>query len=466
MKAVAAFWETLAAGGDSPAIIDGESRETISYQSLDRRVRDAVGRLRGCSRALVLLFANNDVGSIVGYLAALNAGHVLYLCPADARQSAGAGVLHAYRPELVLWKGEDPAAFLEHGYEYQDRIEGYLLLCRRDAGPEPLDESLRLLLSTSASTGSAKAVRLSGESLRLCAAQVAEALALTPEDRCLLSLPISYVYGLSVVNSTLHSRGSLVLLRGTLADPAAYPKIHACAVTSIACVSQTFAFMREAGMDSGRLPTVRRLTHSGSALLPDLFSYAYESFGAAADIYLMYGQTEACGRISVLPAGELPQASRSVGKPLRGGSITIDDEGQILYRGPGVMMGYAYSRQDLALGDGCGGLLQTGDIGQLDSNGNLIITGRISRYCKIYEQRLSLDEVEAFVNAVHPAAVVEKNGALIIVFEGVDPPASPSVLELSRRFRLPPQSFHTTTASSLPRNERGKIAYKTLLTLV
>jgi long-chain acyl-CoA synthetase len=302
--------------------------------------------------------------------------------------------------------------------------------------------------------------------LRICAAQVAEALALTPQDRCLLSLPISYVYGLSVVNSTLQAGGSLVLLRGTLADPAVYTKIAACAVTSIACVSQTFAFMREAGMDSGRLPTVRRLTHSGSPLPADLFSYAYESFGGAADIYLMYGQTEACGRISVLAPRELPHSSRSVGKALRGSTIAIDDDGQILYRGPGVMLGYACSRQDLALGDGCGGLLQTGDVGHLDCNGNLVITGRVSRYCKVFEQRLSLDEVEAFVNAAHPAAVVEKNGALVIVFEGTEPPASPSVLELSRRFRLPPQSFRTTAASSLPRTERGKIAYRTLLTLV
>ena len=466
MNASAPFWKTLGAGGDSPAIIDGDSRATVSYRSLERRVRDAAGRLGRYSRALVLLFANNDVGSIVGYLAALHADHALYLCPADARHNGGASVLHAYRPELVLWKGEDRSAFLEHGYEYQERLEDYLLFRHRDARSELLADCLTLLLSTSASTGSAKAVRLSGESLRLCAAQVAQALALAPEDRCLLSLPVSYVYGLSVVNGTLAAGGALVLLRGTLADRGVYAKIDECAVTSIACVSQTLAFMREAGMDSDRLPTVRRLTHSGSRLPPDLFSYAYESFGAVADIYLMYGQTEACGRISVLPPRELPGASRSVGKALRGGSIEIDDDGQILYRGPGVMLGYACSRQDLALRDTCGGLLQTGDVGHLDASGNLVITGRVSRYCKVFEQRLSLDEVEAFVNASHPAAVVEKDGALIIVFEGAEPPASPSVLELSRRFRLPPQSFRATAAPSLPRTERGKISYKTLLTLV
>lgn len=466
MNAIAPFWKGLDAAGGAAAVIDYESGITLSYRSLHRRVREAARQLRRSSRGLVLLFANNDVGSIVWYLAALNAGHALYLCPADSARSAGASVLDAYRPELVLWKGDRPSDFLEQGYELEGRLEEYCLLRRRNAAPEPLSDSVALLLSTSASTGSAKAVRLSGESLRRCAAQVAEALHLSSEDRYLLSLPISYVYGLSVVNSTLHSGGALVLLRGTLADPAAYPKIDHCAVTSIACVSQTFAFMRDAGVGSDRLRTVRRLTHSGSRLPPELFSYAYDCFSRTADIYLMYGQTEACGRISVLSPRELPQASHSVGKALRGGTIAIDDDGQIVYRGPGVMLGYAGCREDLALGDTCGGVLQTGDVGHLDERGNLVITGRVSRYCKVFEQRLSLDEVEAFVNTWQAAAVVEKHGILTIVFEGAAPPATASVLDLSRRFRLPPQSFRTKAIPSLPRTERGKISYKTLLGLV
>ena len=80
------------------------------------------------------------------------------------------------------------------------------------------------------------------------------------------------------------------------------------------------------------------------------------------------------------------------GRALSGGSITIEAD-EIVYHGPNVMMGPALSRADLALGDAMNGRLATGDLGTLDAEGYLTITGRSQRFAKLFGQRVALDEL-------------------------------------------------------------------------
>ena len=71
-----------------------------------------------------------------------------------------------------------------------------------------------------------------------------------------------------------------------------------------------------------------------------------------------------------------------------------DGAGELVYSGPNVMLGYAESRVDLAMGDEMRGVLPTGDLGYLDEEGFLYITGRLKRFLKIQGMRLNIDEVE------------------------------------------------------------------------
>jgi acyl-coenzyme A synthetase/AMP-(fatty) acid ligase len=224
--------------------------------------------------------------------------------------------------------------------------------------------------------------------------------------------------------------------------------------------------MRRHGVTTEALPSVRRVTHSGDALDPSLFTWVYERFGCnGVDIYLMYGQTEAGGRISVLPPARLPALRGSVGKAVWQGALSLEEQDEITYRGPGVMMGYATSRDDLVLGDVMGGVLRTGDTGRFDEEGFLYITGRLSRHCKIFGRRMSLDHLEELIRSRHCAAVVEKEGTLIIFLEtggGLEPGLRAS---LARQLRLPPQLLRTRAIERLPRTARGKIDYRSLLSL-
>ncbi|MEV1081906.1 AMP-dependent synthetase/ligase [Streptomyces sp. NPDC050211] len=114
----------------------------------------------------------------------------------------------------------------------------------------------------------------------------------------------------------------------------------------------------------------RRATSGGSPLNREL-SLFYEGIG----IYVHdgYGLTETCGGITMQPLGR--ERSGTVGKALPGTNIRVADDGEILVHGPSVFQGYvnneAATRAALR-----GGWLATGDIGRLDPEGYLTITGR------------------------------------------------------------------------------------------
>lgn len=460
------FWQTLATRGDALALVDCDSDTRWTYRELHDRVRNVAARLGARRKSLLLLFPESDAESIVFYLGALTAGHAVFLSPLGIQQAGARALIEKYRPEILVWRSGSPDALTRQEYQLDREAGGYQAWTRCSCEDPPPHEALALVLSTSASSGSPKSARLSRAGLAASAAQVSEALCIEAGDRALLALPFSYVYGLSVLNSALHAGCSLVVKRGSLADQQYWSRIAAAQPTTIAAVSHMLEYLRRLEIDSARLPTLRKLTHSGDALDPALFTWAFERFGRrGVDLYLMYGQTEACGRMTVLPPQYLPEMRRSVGRVVRGGELSVDPDGQVIYRGPGVMLGYAHGREELSLGDCLHGILHTGDVGSLDERGFLHLTGRASRYSKVFGRRVSLDDIEAYARGYGLAAVVEKEGVVTVFFELTSPVTPLSRLQLARQFRLPPQCFQVRTLPALPHTQRGKVAYGELVSL-
>src|SRR5664279_1985389 len=115
--------------------------------------------------------------------------------------------------------------------------------------------------------------------------------------------------------------------------------------------------------------------------------------------FVMYGQTEATARISYVPFEQLGNKVGSVGIAIPYGSVTVDEPtGELVYRGPNVMMGYAECREDLAKGDELQGVLRTGDLARQDADGYFYITGRLKRFLKLFGKRFSLDEMEKILS--------------------------------------------------------------------
>lgn len=452
-------------GAATTALIDAESGDIISYQQLDDLVEARMARL-GIDRGVALLLCRNTIATVVDYLAALRAG--LAVMPFDAATDAHtvAGLLATYRPDVVL--GADESLELEG---CADTGEGIWV---RVADDVEVCGDLAILLSTSGSTGSPRMVRLTAANIAANTRSIIASLGITAVDRAITSMPLHYSYGLSVLNTHLAAGASVVVSGASIIDPAFWAAVRDHEVTTIAGVPYTFAMLSRLRFDPATTPSLRSVTQAGGKLDLDATRTFHERFSAAGvGLYIMYGQTEAGPRISCLPADRLGEKIGSAGLAMEGGTLSIEDDGaplapgevgEVVYSGPNVMLGYATRREELTCRDDTDGVLRTGDLGYLDEDGYLYITGRIKRIAKLFGSRVSLDEVEAHLAALGPvAAVAGGEDRLHIHHQNIDADAVVAARKaLSLELKVPLAAVHMHLDSEFPLMPSGKVNYREL----
>jgi acyl-coenzyme A synthetase/AMP-(fatty) acid ligase len=254
---------------------------------------------------------------------------------------------------------------------------------------------LGLLLSTSGSTGDRKLVRLSYTNIQANCDSIVEYLGLTKEERPITTLPMEYTYGLSVIHSHVAVGATIILTNRTLFQKEFWETVEKYDVTSMAGVPYTYEMFERLRLREMDLPHLKTLTQAGGHLHEEL----QRKFGDwAAEtgrrLFVMYGQTEATARMSYVPPEKCVEKIGSIGIPIPGGSFAIAEDGELIYFGANVSMGYALKREDMALGDINGGCLKTGDMARMDEEGYFYITGRKKRFVKLQGKRFSLDQIQ------------------------------------------------------------------------
>jgi acyl-coenzyme A synthetase/AMP-(fatty) acid ligase len=396
------FWEFPTAWHSSVALIDSVSGRKISYRELDEMVQELVGTVFARSKQLVLVFCNNRPADIVVYLAALRAGHAVLLLESKLEASLRQELIHIYLPDLLA-DGAETYAYA--GYMPCFSRAGISMFERQTVAAAPVYSELAVLLSTSGTTGSPKLVRLSQRNIAANASSIANYLELCPEDRAITSLPMSYSYGLSVINSHLSCGAALICTNETMAQRHFWDIFRQYTGTSFAGVPYNYQMLLRFGFKTMSLPTLRTMTQAGGRLADEVKRH-YIQMAAEKRIryFVMYGQTEATARISYVPPANLADKVSSIGIAVPEGRLSLrandrivteaGTEGELIYEGPNVMLGYAESRSCLGKGDELQGILPTGDIAYRDSDGYYYITGRLKRFLKVFGMRLNLDEIE------------------------------------------------------------------------
>lgn len=417
--------------GDRAALRAG--REVLSYAGLAERVEAAADRY-AVGRRLVVLTPRNDIASVVDYLGALAAGQVVLLSTPERR--------------------DDLAAAYD--------VDG---LAESDLHPD-----LALLLSTSGSTGSAKLVRLSHENLLANASAIARRLGITADDVALLSLPLTYCYGLSVLHSHLLVGASVRLSQASVLEE---DWDDARDITTLAGVPHTFDLLERSGFVERDLPRLRYVTQAGGRLAPEkVRAWATRGHEHGWDFVVMYGQTEATARLTTLPPERAASAAGAIGVPLDNVELTLADVGhpdpevgELVARGPGVMMGYATSPADLALGRTTTEL-RTGDLARQRPDGLWEIVGRRSRFAKVCGLRIDLDEVErSLARQGWVVAAADAGDRVVLGVATGARPVDPHALHAAgvRACALAPSSLEIVALPDLPRTDRGKVDYPALL---
>jgi acyl-CoA synthetase (AMP-forming)/AMP-acid ligase II len=455
------FWDHLADHGDNLALLEPRSGRALSYRALAQVVDAVAVRLGRRSRRLVLMRADNSIDSTVALLAVLRAGHVLFLIDRGTPAIAVARLAQDYEVDMAIWDPVGGCMSLEWS---ASPAYGRMVCADLRAGSGAFPNDLTLILSTSGSTGSPKAVRLSKANLAVNAWQIAQALHIRPGTRTALALPLAYTYGLSVLTSHLLNGGVLVLLDRPVLDPEFWKACAAAAVETLPAVTFTLEVMSDPRWMALRPPRLKTVTHSGSRLTSRIGQWLdEESRRSELSVFKMYGMTEATARMSVLPAKAFSAHAESVGLPVPGGAFEIDANGQVIYRGPNVMMGYAGTRTDLANEDQLRGRLETGDLGRLDEAGRLIITGRLQRFAKVLGLRQNLADMEDYLSRTVETAIVSDDQSIVVYHTLGAASLQESIkTKFCAEFRLPPQLVVWRRLDRLPRAESGKILYAQL----
>lgn len=417
-----------------------------------------IAGLTGGKRAMVALEFDTTVEVIAAYLGALRAGFPVLVLEAGQIES-GSRLHQVWQPEIHLRRSPTGLEVIHTPADL----------------PEPHPD-LRLLLSTSGSTGDPKLVRLSGENIDSNARSIAEYLHITPQDRAATTLPLFYSYGLSVLNSYLSAGAALVLTHHSVTEPAFWREAAAQGVTSLAMVPHQFDLLEHSGFTGAELPSLRYVTQAGGKLAPhSIRHFAQLGRSHGWDMVVMYGQTEAAPRISYVPPEALPEAAGTIGRAIPGGRLWLADEqgqeitasdvpGELFYSGPNVMMGYAVERADLARPHEVE-VLQTGDIAERTADGLFRIVGRLKRFVKLYGLRLSLDQIEALLRDRGVAAqAVAVDDRLVLLHS--DAVAGPRAREIvSAEYELPLSEIHTGHLEEMPLLASGKPDHKALKAL-
>lgn len=440
------------------ALIADDGRR-LTYAELAEAADVFAARLAADAR-LVLIEGRNEIEAIVAYLGVLRSGRV--------------ALLHPQGPDADV--SRIAAAFTPDAF-YTHTGGGWHL--RQTGGSTPCHPDLALLLSTSGTTGATKLVRLSKTALQANARSIAKYLELGPDERPITTLPIYYSYGLSVLNSHLGAGAALLLTSRSVVDDDFWRFADEGKATSLSGVPHTYDLL-ERGKLLARAPdSLRTLTQAGGRLAPQAVRYpSTEIEKRGGRMFVMYGQTEATARIAYMPPHLLTAHPDCIGIAIPGGTLSLrgDDgaeiagagkAGELIYRGPNVMMGYALNRDDLTRGAELTELA-TGDIAERTSDGLYKIVGRRSRFVKPFGLRIALDEIERALEADGVTAMAAGSDALIAI--GIIQPSSGGafdaaalVVQLAERYRLPQTLFQIMPLAERPLLANGKPDYTSLL---
>ena len=326
---------------------------------------------------------------------------------------------------------------------------------------------LAVCLTTSGSTGSPKLVRLTLRNIIANAESIAEYLRIDANERPITMLPMYYSYGLSIVNSHLLKGATILLTDKSYAQREFWNFLRENEATSMSGVPYTWEMLRRLRFMRMDLPSVRTMTQAGGKLNAEIaLEYIRWAKSVGKQFIVMYGQTEATARMSYLPWERAEEKYASIGVAIPGGQFSLAEDGELIYQGENVSLGYAECAADLMKGDENQGVLHTGDMARVDEDGFYYITGRKKRFVKVWGNRCNLDQVEQLVKPITTTCACAGVDDHITVFVTKDGLEKEIKDLLTSKTGLNPIAFAVKVIDAIPVKDSGKIDYQLLHTWI
>ncbi|MET8977097.1 type I polyketide synthase [Streptomyces sp. NPDC004539] len=472
-----------------------DPRRTVTHAGLERRTARLGGHLAGLglpkgSRVAILL--GNRVEIVESYLGVNRAGCVAVPVNPHSSDAELAHVLtdsdalavitdtaHAGQVRTALPPGDRHVIVVDDGYED---------IVTRDPHTPPRDDlgldEPAFLLYTSGTTGLPKGVLSTLRAVlwnaTTCYAPIIE---LSPDDTLLWPLPLSHSFGHSLCVVAVTAVGASAHLVPGFAPAEVLAELRARPYSFLAGVPTMYHNLVHAAATEGlTLPALRVCLVAGAVTTPALAESFRTAFGVPLTDH--YGCTETNGPMATMRPGGDPRPG-SCGLPLPGLGLRVVDpdtgadvptgaEGEILVKGPNLMLGY-HNRPEATAEALKGGWYHTGDLARRDADGYLWITGRRNHVIIRGGENVHPTEIEAVLlkaPGVRDAAVTalddEEFGQLpaALVVPGPDGVDCADLFARCRRelayFKVP---VEIRAVAALPRTATGKVLRRLLADL-
>jgi len=460
---------------DSKCIISRNGSE-ISYSQFNQVAYSFSKHLE--HRSLCILVCNSSIECLAFYVQALRSGSALLPLDRSVSPEYLQALINRFQPSLIV--GEITNEQVGENIHLH-RISQNFSIAHTHFSATDIHRDLALLLTTSGSTSNPKLVKLSYQNLLANTKSICNYLDINSNDRHITTLPMNYTYGLSCLNTHLWSGSSIILTDDSVITREFWETVSVCKPSTISCVPFTYELIRKAKlMEALAQSSIKKITQAGGRMSTEIKRELLDICDRnQKQLFIMYGQTEATARISYVPPHALPSKLESIGLPIPSGSLFIKEkdsvvtseanlEGEIIYKGPNIFKGYASMKDDLKSLDNLE-YLETGDIGYKDDDGFFYITSRKSNFAKISGKRISLADIDNYLESrdIFSASISDDIKIRVYIDSGLSNLKFDSDLQeikrtIQDRVGVHPTALVVTLIDSLPRLSNGKIDKKSL----
>lgn len=436
------FDRTVAAHGDRDALIDRGSGRRWTYRELAREVDALATGLLGtgitkgdrvgiwapnCAEWTMVQYATAKIGAILVNINPAYRSHELeyVLDQAGIRMLIAAPAFKTSDYAAMIEQVRPERAALEHvlllGSERWDRLldDGRAALgadraaLDRAQGALSADDPINIQY-TSGTTGFPKGATLSHHNILNNGYFVGELCGYTEHDRVCIPVPFYHCFGMVMGNLACTSHGAAMVIPGPAFEPAAtLAAVQAERCTSLYGVPTMFiAELADPDFDSYDLSSLRTGIMAGSPCPVEVMKQVIERMGMA-EVSICYGMTETSPvSLQTRRDDSIDQRVSTVGRvgphlevkivdPATGLTVPRGEAGELCTRGYSVMLGYWNNPEKTSEAIDSARWMHTGDIGVMDSDGYVAITGRIKDMVIRGGENVYPREIEEFLYT-HP----------------------------------------------------------------
>ena len=462
------FFDKLEQFLNNDAIVT-ENNEIIKYKDFLKKIK-IIENIIDKKRSRIFLLADNSYEFLVSYYAMLRKRSIIFLLNSKLEMKKIFELVKIYKPHFIfdcesLFDKKNNFHIVKTENKLQILKNKELINCENNY-------ELAQLISTSGSMGSPKFVMQSFENIQTNTKDIVKTLKLNKFDKTITTMNPSYTYGLTKINTHIFVGGTIILNKKTVFDKEFWNKINMHGVTNFGGVPFFYEMLKRLNFHKFNFKNLKHITQAGGKLSSEILEYIYKTTKKfKIKLYIMYGQTEAGPRITIMDNKRLDKKIKSVGKPIGNNNLWLEDKkrniihkpntvGELFCEGKNVMLGYAFDLSDLKKKKTIN-YINTGDLAYKDKDGFFYITGRTKRIIKPFGIRVDLQELEKYLeskNFFNCTCIGDDQK--IHIYSKYNSKTNEIKKVVLNKLNLKKNIIYFFEENKIPRDSNGKIIYK------